>query len=1612
MARVVCQVMHRPSRISVLWSAGAASFEPYHLEGDDLDEFYGTASQARHRLAAAVAADFSDAAGELATLGHQLYRWLFQLDQAPSAAQAVHSWWQDLLAKNAVTALDLVSDRPGCVPWNLVYDQPPDAGALRGGRGSPAWQHFWGFRLALGVGRRVNPHRVFPYFEKPALLVALDPASAGQLPSDLRQQLDQLVAYAGGDVVDSVDALTDRLRQQAPDVLAVVSRIERGQIVMGERRGSLRDLRQALAETEAGNPQPLVLLLGSAAPENAASWECFLGSATTELSSVLAPEVPGQVAVNVRAGVAWLRAFLGAGADAGTALRQARQELGLAGLAYSAFCPPYLRVLEEGKEPDPDLPSPAPQDLPPQPYRGLAPFDREERALFMGREDDTVRFARLLDEAGTRGVLLHGAAGVGKASLLRAGVLPYLEDEALGYLALRDRGASGQTQAERDYPTLALRAGSDLAGQLAEGLCAFCAQPFTYGTPAGTAVTIDLPAILSRHGQRGASAPTDAIQAKTPTATAGSTALAGATPIVAGPVGAAPSTPVQIWQTLDEDPAALAGLLEKVTERLPCELVIVIEQGEDLLDEIGGAAVQKRRQAALAMLAHLSSSSARCKVILALRTEFYGQLAEAFAAGKDRLAWREFFLAPLAAKVLVEALLLPTASAPPLYASAAPHQRYRISFAPGVVDKIVQDAVALAPERQVSAAALAQATCALLVARARQRQETLIKLEHLRELRSAKQRPIDLALHRFVELQLQQLPIALATRRALRFLIGKLYRRKGDGALTRPLTPARDLVQHWRASESLENAVNAAAAPEIGLLEVQQLLVGGREGLYVGLGSDALAGWAAHQAIEGERRQYARSRVIDALFILIPLAVLAVAVTYYLMRGAVREQAEKVEAYEKEIEEKVQPLVKQLFVESQHVPAPLFNGALAQADLALRAGNLLRARQHLLSQQAYVRLKRDEQFDRRGFEWRYLWRLANPERHTLLGHRGLVHALAAAPDSSLIASAGADGKVMLWNLKRQGEVAAILSAHHGPVLAVAFAPDGKTLASADADSVVHLWEVKVGLDEPARIDTPTKSLAGHTGPVHALAFGKDANMLVSGSADQTVVVWDVAAGKPKATFKEHTDAVEAVALAPDGKLIASGGKDKSVFLWEADGAKKAARIKVAGPVTGLAFSSDSAALASASNETQAGADIGAVRLWDAKSGKELAAPIFQNGGVFGVALKPNSTIVIAAGKDHVVRAWDYKTGQEQFALRGHLGWVQAVAVTPDGAAVATSSYDNTVRIWDGTAPSDTLSHGDWVQALAFSGDDELLASGGRDGVVKVWRAATGALLGEIKGHPGPVTALGFVPDPPPDAPPSKGGDMGGKLVVGSWSDNGAGSVKLWELTIAAGKLNAPREGPAFQGHTQGVQCLAVGKKGMLATGSADGTAILWDLVTGAKKQTLAAEHPVQCVAFSPSGARLALGNAKGSVQVWDTVGGELQKRGTVQDAHAGGVRALVFRGEDFEFLSAGADQTLKQWDWKAKQNPTAGLVARAHYQPVSCLALLGDTTFASGSWDRSVKLWDLRDAGVGEERFTLAGHTGPVRALAATANRQLLASAGNDGTIRLWRAAAPLAPTK
>jgi hypothetical protein len=109
--------------------------------------------------------------------------------------------------------------------------------------------------------------------------------------------------------------------------------------------------------------------------------------------------------------------------------------------------------------------------------------------------------------------------------------------------------------------------------------------------------------------------------------------------------------------------------------------------------------------------------------------------------------------------------------------------------------------------------------------------------------------------------------------------------------------------------------------------------------------------------------------------------------------------------------------------------------------------------------------------------------------------------LAFAPDGSVLASAGTDQVVCLWDITT-GKESRRLDGHAGEVFTVAFAPDGRTLAAAGKDGAVRLWEIVTGKQR--------RRLAAHAGEVFGVAFAPDGRLLASAGGDGTVRLWDLA----------------------------------------------------------------------------------------------------------------------------------------------------------------------------------------------------------------------------------------------------------------------------------------------------------------------------------------------------------------------------------------------------------------------------------------------------------------------------------------------------------------------
>ena len=300
---------------------------------------------------------------------------------------------------------------------------------------------------------------------------------------------------------------------------------------------------------------------------------------------------------------------------------------------------------------------------------------------------------------------------------------------------------------------------------------------------------------------------------------------------------------------------------------------------------------------------------------------------------------------------------------------------------------------------------------------------------------------------------------------------------------------------------------------------------------------------------------------------------------------------------------------------------------------------------------------------------------------TLAGHTSQVRDAVFSRNGSLLASAGADKTVRLWDVATGAEVRAFIG-HSAGVNGVAFSPDGSLLASAGDDEVVRLWEVATGA---------VRRLTGHTGSVYGVTFSPDGSLLASaGFTDWSVRSWEVATGAELRSFiRPHSKAsrlmrltalrmklthggwVSGVAFSPDGSLLASAGADDVVRLWEVATGAKLRRLT---GHTDVAFSPDGSMLASAGDDKT-------VRLWDVVTGAEVRAFIGHSGAVNGVAFSPDGSMLASAGNDATVRLWDVATGAELRMLTGHATSVSAVAFSRDGSWLASAGDDHTVQIW-------------------------------------------------------------------------------------------------------------------------------------------------------------------------------------------------------------------------------------------------------------------------------------------------------------------------------------------
>lgn len=245
-----------------------------------------------------------------------------------------------------------------------------------------------------------------------------------------------------------------------------------------------------------------------------------------------------------------------------------------------------------------------------------------------------------------------------------------------------------------------------------------------------------------------------------------------------------------------------------------------------------------------------------------------------------------------------------------------------------------------------------------------------------------------------------------------------------------------------------------------------------------------------------------------------------------------------------------------------------------------------------------------------------------------------------------------------------------------------------------------------------------------------------------------------------------------------------------------------------------------------------------------------------------------------------------------------------------------------------------------------------------------------------------VLALAFSPD-------------GRLLASGTWD----GTITLWDMERRS------MIGEPLKGHTDRVVCLAFRRDGrMLASGSSDYTVRLWDVEKHAPAGEPLRGHngEVTSVAFLPDGLTLLTGGGGPHLLEWDLATRKVRRSLLPEADLSHTVAAVTPDGRRVVANTLGFQLAL--WDSGALGGQPAVIdVEKLQDILNSGLAISPDSKYlAIGGNDKTAVFWDLEERRI--TGYPLIGHSSSIESMAFSADGNVLATAGQDGTVRLWRA--------
>ena len=584
----------------------------------------------------------------------------------------------------------------------------------------------------------------------------------------------------------------------------------------------------------------------------------------------------------------------------------------------------------------------------------------------------------------------------------------------------------------------------------------------------------------------------------------------------------------------------------------------------------------------------------------------------------------------------------------------------------------------------------------------------------------------------------------------------------------------------------------------------------------------------------------------------------------------------------------------------------------------------------------------------------------------LAGGKGAVTAATFSPDGSRLATASESGEARVF---RTTPAALLQRLPHGaPLTSIAFSPDGSLVATGGTDGTVRIWDL--ALRGKVTGFAAVGPVLRHDTRIRTVEFSPDGRLLLTASDDRTARVWDVASGVQLRRFP-HPRGVRSARFSPDGRLVVTAPVDRDAFARVFDVATGAvAALEHPGAVTDARFTPDNSRVVSSGRRN--------IFVWERGTWRRLHLLVAHVSPVHGVSVSPDSTRAVSFDDSGIGRMWRLDTGALIPGYIRHENSIDSVVFSPDSSTVLTASTDLTARIWTGASSefkTSLVGHREPVSSAMFSPNGERILTASDDGTARLWRTSTEPtlkVLGSAK-HPGGALSIDTSAD--------------GSLVASGGAD---GKVLLWR---SRGGLIRRID----HGSRVAVVALTADGARVLSAGE-NGVARLWRVRDGALLASFPHGAAIRAAALSADGRVIVTGGGT-TARTWtsDGTAGHVLR-------HDGAVTSLALSRDGSRLVTGSADGNARLWVVRTGDELR---VLRGHTESVVSVAFSRDgARVATASTDSTARVWETASG----EPHLLEGHPEALTSIRFSPDGKRVVTASIDGQVRNWRVAGSQEP--